>query len=65
MGCMCLKSNVVIKPLSKKELNNISNNNYNSNLLKSKNSINEQLNPKSTNVTNLKKEKKKKKLNEY
>ena len=62
---MCLKSNVVIKPLSKKELNNISNNNYNSNLLKSKNSINEQLNPKSTNVTNLKKEKKKKKLNEY
>ena len=46
MGCMCLKSNVVIKPLSKKELNNISNNNYNSNLLKSKNSINEQLNPK-------------------
>ena len=62
---MCLKSNVVIKPLSKKELNNISNNNYNSNLIKSKNSINEQLNPKSTNVTNLKKEKKKKKLNEY
>ena len=33
---MCLKSNVVIKKNTKKELNNISNNNYNSNLLKCK-----------------------------
>ena len=55
MGCMCTRSNIMIKPLSNIESNNLSNISLENRNINPKNSKNDKIIPKSTNSSNQKK----------